>query len=121
MEKYNFSDFLYLYKNYFSQFKYTNPFTAIFCIPSFCFFIVLECLLFSEKIFISFFEFLPSNNTDEHVAYRIAIIFVFSFLYIFKYIVMGFFNAIIFVGGFLYDTINAIMTLGKGPSAFINW
>ena len=120
MRKYDFPEFLSLYKNYFAQFKHFTPLTPILCILSFFFLLALECLLLAEKFCVAFFEFFPSNN-DDHVAYRITMVLAFSWLYMFKYILMGFVNSFIFLFGFFYDKTNAMSTFCKGPSAFINW
>lgn len=120
MKKYDFPEFLFLYKNYFEQFKYFTPLTVPCCIASFALLIAAECLLFVAKILEALFSFLPSND-DEHIATKVASIIAFSFLYMFKILAQGSINAAIFTIGFLYDKFNLISTLGKGPSAFTNW
>ena len=120
MDKFNLHELKALCKNFFSQFKHTNPLMIFTCLLGLVWLLTSLILLFTRNIIVTLFSQLPSKNS-EHVALQVVALIIFSFAFATKFLCLGVIDVAILVVGFFYDIHNKITSFGKGTSFFITW
>ena len=116
MKKIDYTDFLKLFKNFFSVVIKSPIFILI---PlSFAYLLVLQVLLFVKNVIGYLYNYF-FDEKDDAVGVRIAKIIAFAPAHLSKGFAYGGIDVCIFVFGFFYDLTNKIMTLGKSETYFV--
>ncbi|MBE6537749.1 MAG: hypothetical protein E7673_07380 [Ruminococcaceae bacterium] len=118
MSKFEYLEFFTLFKNFYYVTKWAVIPLYILLPLSFIYIVVLQVLMFVKHIFECLFSYIP-NSKDEHIAYRITGMILFSFILFWKVLVCGALDACIYIFGFFYDLTNKVITLGKSENYFV--
>ena len=125
MKKFDCSENISLFKNFGSavteMYRKRLPlYTLFILIPvSFFFLVALQAMLLGKQFVICLFSHFPVSQ-DEHIVVRVAVLILFSFIHIVKFLLLGFIDAYLFIFGLFYDLTNKAMTFGKHETIFID-
>ena len=118
MDNFEYLEFFSLFKHFGHVTKLAKTPLLILLPLSFVYLIVLQALTFVKHIIECLFSYI-STSKDEHIAYRVTEMIVFSFLLIWKFLAYGALYVCIYIFAFFYDLTNKIMTLGKSENYFV--